>query len=74
MTVEKQSFLQPKAARVPAPNNATNVVATLKRNYKSRAILRRLQAITIRCVSSPTDAKCDAPGAKRRRVWNGRRY
>src|SRR6188768_3844421 len=30
MTVEKQSFLQPKANRVPEPTNLTNVVATLK--------------------------------------------
>src|SRR6187200_1693119 len=30
LTVEKQTFLQPKAARVPEPTNLTNVVATLK--------------------------------------------
>src|SRR6185503_18167441 len=30
MTVEKQSFEQPKAARVPQPTILTNVVATIK--------------------------------------------
>ena len=30
LTVEKQTFLQPKAARIPEPTNLTNVMATLK--------------------------------------------
>src|SRR5205809_3080892 len=30
MTVEKQTFEQPKAARVPTPTMLTNIVATLK--------------------------------------------
>src|SRR5215217_8688593 len=30
LAVEKQTFLQPKAARVPEPTNLTNVVATLR--------------------------------------------
>ena len=32
MTVEKQTFEQPKAARVPQPTMLTNIVATLKGN------------------------------------------
>src|SRR5687768_14917783 len=30
MTVEKQSFMQPKANRIPEPTTLTNVIATLK--------------------------------------------
>jgi hypothetical protein len=30
LTVEKQTFLQPKANRIPEPTNLTNVIATLR--------------------------------------------
>ncbi|PYS88134.1 MAG: aminopeptidase, partial [Acidobacteria bacterium] len=62
MTVEKQSFVQPKANRIPEPVTLTNVVATLKgtadpeRNYVVSGHYDSM-------CGSPTDAKCDAPGA-----------
>ena len=49
LTVEKQTFLQPKANRVPEPTNLTNVVATLKRHDQSRDEFMSFPAITIRC-------------------------
>lgn len=64
MTVEKQSFEQPKAARVPEPTTLTNVVATLKGTQAESA--DRLYVVSGHydsMCSSPTDAKCDAPGA-----------
>ncbi|MEO7971775.1 MAG: M28 family metallopeptidase [bacterium] len=64
MTVEKQSFLQPKAARVPAPTTLTNVVAMLK-GTQSEAEARTyvVSGHYDSMCTSPTDAKCDAPGA-----------
>jgi hypothetical protein len=52
MTVEKQSYEQAKAPRVPEPTIITNVVAiyVVSGHYDSMC-------------NSPTDAKCDAPGA-----------
>jgi Zn-dependent M28 family amino/carboxypeptidase len=64
MTVEKQSFEQPKAARVPQPTMLTNIVATLKGTQPESA--ERLYVVSGHYDSmcgSPTDAKCDAPGA-----------
>lgn len=64
MTVEKQSFLQPKAARVAEPTTLTNVVATLKGTAPDSAA--RTYVVSGHYDSmctSPTDAKCDAPGA-----------
>src|ERR1044071_3107503 len=64
MTVEKQTFEQAKAARVPAPTMLTNVVATLKGTQPESAT--RLYVVSGHydsMCSSPTDAKCDAPGA-----------
>lgn len=64
MTVEKQSFEQPKAARVPEPTILTNVVATLKGSQPEAA--DRIYVVSGHYDSmcnSPTDAKCDAPGA-----------
>jgi len=64
MTVEKQSFEQPKAARVPQPTMLTNVVATLKGTQSESA--DRIYVVSGHYDSmcnSPTDAKCDAPGA-----------
>src|SRR2546425_11510768 len=37
MTVEKQTFEQPKAARIPQPTMLTNIVATLKGNQPESA-------------------------------------
>src|ERR1043166_3183064 len=64
MTVEKQSFEQPKAARVPQPTVLTNIVATLKGTQPESA--SRIYVVSGHydsMCSSPTDAKCDAPGA-----------
>ncbi|MGZ5437089.1 MAG: M20/M25/M40 family metallo-hydrolase [Pyrinomonadaceae bacterium] len=64
MTVEKQSYEQPRAARVPQPTVVTNVVATLK-GTQSEATSRVyvVSGHYDSMCSSPTDAKCDAPGA-----------
>jgi Peptidase family M28 len=64
MTVEKQSFEQQKAARVPQPTMLTNIVATLKGTQPESS--DRLYVVSGHYDSmcnSPTDAKCDAPGA-----------
>lgn len=64
MTVEKQTFEQPKAARVPEPTMLTNIVATLKGTQPES--VDRVYVVSGHYDSmctSPTDAKCDAPGA-----------
>nr|MBA3786738.1 M20/M25/M40 family metallo-hydrolase [Acidobacteriota bacterium] len=62
LTVEKQTFLQPKANRIPEPTNLTNVVATLKGTTNPERVYVVSGHYDSMC-SSPTDAKCDAPGA-----------
>src|SRR5262249_13208380 len=64
MKVEKQTFEQPKAARVPQPTMLTNIVATLKGSQSDS--VDRVYVVSGHYDSmcgSPTDAKCDAPGA-----------
>jgi len=64
MTVEKQTFEQPKAARVPEPTMITNIVATLKGTQPESA--GRTYIVSGHYDSmctSPTNATCDAPGA-----------
>lgn len=64
MTVEKQTFEQPKAQRVPQPTMLTNIVATLKGTQPEST--NRVYVVSGHYDSmcgSPTDAKCDAPGA-----------
>lgn len=64
MTVEKQAYEQAKAARVPVPTIITNVVATLRGTQPESA--DRMYVVSGHydsMCSSPTDAKCDAPGA-----------
>jgi hypothetical protein len=64
MTVEKQSFEQPKAQRIPQPTVLTNIVATLKGTQPEST--ERVYVVSGHYDSmcnSPTDAKCDAPGA-----------
>jgi Zn-dependent M28 family amino/carboxypeptidase len=64
MTVAKQTFEQPKAARVPAPTVITNIVATLKGTQPESA--GRTYVVSGHYDSmctSPMDATCDAPGA-----------
>ncbi|MFL6466328.1 MAG: M20/M25/M40 family metallo-hydrolase, partial [Pyrinomonadaceae bacterium] len=62
MTVEKQSFVQPKANRIPDPVTLTNTVATLKGTTNPDRYYVVSGHYDSMC-SSPTDAKCDAPGA-----------
>jgi Zn-dependent M28 family amino/carboxypeptidase len=64
MTVEKQSFEQAKAARVPQPTILTNIVATLRGTQPESE--KRMYVVSGHYDSmcaSPTDEKCDAPGA-----------
>jgi len=64
MTVEKQAYEQQKAARVPQPTMITNVVATLKGSQPgSRDRIYVVSGHYDSMCNSPTDAKCDAPGA-----------
>ncbi|MEP6636860.1 MAG: M20/M25/M40 family metallo-hydrolase, partial [Acidobacteriota bacterium] len=64
MTVEKQSFEQQKAARVPQPTIITNIVATLRGTQpESENRLYVVSGHYDSMCTSPTDEKCDAPGA-----------
>lgn len=62
MVVVKQSFTQPKANRIPEPTVLTNVIATLKGSTDPGRIYVVSGHYDSMC-SSPTDGKCDAPGA-----------
>lgn len=62
LIVEKQSFLQPKANRIPEPTTLTNVVATLRGTTDPDRVYVVSGHYDSMC-SSSTDAKCDAPGA-----------
>jgi hypothetical protein len=62
MTVEKQSYEQAKAPRVPQPTIITNVVATLKGTQSPERIYVVSGHYDSMC-NTPVDAKCDAPGA-----------
>jgi Peptidase family M28 len=64
MTVEKQSYEQQKAARIPQATLITNVVATLKGSQpESTDRMYVVSGHYDSMCNSPTDAKCDAPGA-----------
>jgi hypothetical protein len=64
MVVEKQTFEQAKAARVPQPTMITNIVATLKGTQpESESRIYVVSGHYDSMCTSPTDAKCDAPGA-----------
>jgi Zn-dependent M28 family amino/carboxypeptidase len=64
MTVVQQTFEQAKAARVPQPTMLTNIVATLKGTQtESAARMYVVSGHYDSMCTSPTDAKCDAPGA-----------
>ncbi|NJM53816.1 MAG: M28 family peptidase [Blastocatellia bacterium] len=62
LQVEKQTFLQPKANRIPEPVNLTNVFAILKGTSDSDRVYVVSGHYDSMC-TSPIDAKCDAPGA-----------
>src|SRR2546421_4741451 len=62
MTVQKQTFEQPKVARVPAPTMITNIVATLTGTQpESEGRTYVVSGHYDSMCTSPTDAKCDAP-------------
>lgn len=64
MTVERQTFEQPIAARVPQPTMLTNVVATLRGTQpESKSRIYVVSGHYDSMCGSSTDAKCDAPGA-----------
>lgn len=66
LAIEKQTFLQaaspPPRGRVPEATNLTNVVATLTGTTDPNRVYVVSGHYDSMC-SSPTDAKCDAPGA-----------
>ncbi len=59
---QTQTFLQPKANRVPEPTNLTNVFGVLLGKTDPGRIYVVSGHYDSMC-TSPTDAKCDAPGA-----------
>ncbi len=64
MTVKKQAYEQQKTARIPTPTVITNVVATLRGTQPESE--NRIYVVSGHYDSmcgSPTDGKCDAPGA-----------
>lgn len=62
LDVQKQAFTQPKANRVPEPTTLTNVFAVLKGTSDPGRVYVVSGHYDSMC-TSPTDAKCDAPGA-----------
>jgi Zn-dependent M28 family amino/carboxypeptidase len=62
LDVQKQSFVQPKANRIPEPTTLTNVFAVLKGTTDPTRVYVVSGHYDSMC-TSPTDAKCDAPGA-----------
>jgi Zn-dependent M28 family amino/carboxypeptidase len=62
LDVQKQSFVQPKANRIPEPTTLTNVFAILKGTTDPTRVYVVSGHYDSMC-TSPTDAKCDAPGA-----------
>jgi hypothetical protein len=64
LKVEKQTYEQAKAARVPEPTMITNVVATLPGTQPaSESRMYVVSGHYDSMCTSPTDATCDAPGA-----------
>jgi acetylornithine deacetylase/succinyl-diaminopimelate desuccinylase-like protein len=62
LDVQKQSFVQPKANRIPEPTTLTNVFAVLKGTTDPSRIYVVSGHYDSMC-TSPTNAECDAPGA-----------
>lgn len=62
LTAQTQSFVQPKANRIPEPVTLTNVFGVLTGTTDPGRIYVVSGHYDSMC-SSPTDAKCDAPGA-----------
>ncbi len=62
LEVEKQTYLQEKARRIPEPINITNVIATLKGTKNPDRIYIVSAHYDSMCGDS-RDGECDAPGA-----------
>lgn len=62
LEVEKQTFLQPQAPRIPKPINLTNVIATLRGTTDPDRIYLVSGHYDSMC-GNPSDGECDAPGA-----------
>lgn len=63
LDVQKQTFLQPKAARVPEPTSLTNIFAVLKGTTDPDRVYIVSGHYDSMCNLDARDAKCDAPGA-----------
>jgi Zn-dependent M28 family amino/carboxypeptidase len=64
LVVEKQTFVQPRAARVPTPTTLTNILAILPGDLpEDRKRYLIVSGHYDSMCSSPTDAVNDAPGA-----------
>jgi hypothetical protein len=63
LKVEKQTFTQPKATRVPQPVEITNIVATLQGSTDPDRVYVVSGHYDSMCNLDPTDTACDAPGA-----------
>lgn len=63
LMVEKQTFIQPKANRIPQPVEITNVVATLRGTTDPDRVYVVSGHYDSMCNLDPTDITCDAPGA-----------
>ena len=62
LDVQKEAFVQPKASRIPEPTTLTNVFAILNGTTDATRYYVVSGHYDSMC-TSPTDAKCDAPGA-----------
>lgn len=62
LDVQKEAFVQPKANRIPEPTTLTNVFAILNGTTDATRYYVVSGHYDSMC-TSPTDAKCDAPGA-----------
>ncbi len=63
LQVEKQTFVQPKANRIPQPTKLTNVFATLKGTTNPDRVYVVSGHYDSMCNLDAMDATCDAPGA-----------
>jgi hypothetical protein len=63
LTVERQTFTQPKANRIPQPVEITNIVATLKGTADPERVYIVSGHYDSMCNLDATDSTCDAPGA-----------
>lgn len=63
LDVQKQSFVQPKANRIPQPTTLTNVYAILKGTTDPDRVYVVSGHYDSMCNQDATDATCDAPGA-----------